>query len=315
MRVGLAFDRFFLRHDTGPTHAERPERLEAIVDALADAGLARRLAAVRIEPASIETLALIHEPAYVDLVRMACEQGMTFLGDGETTISAESYEAARLAAGAAVAACDAVISGELDRAFCAVRPPGHHAERDLAMGFCLFNNVAIAAEHAIRRRGVRRVAIVDFDAHHGNGTQHAFEDRSDVLFISLHEGPETQYPHTGYETERGRGDGEGFTLNVPMRAGTGDRVCRRAFEDRVLPSLRAFAPELLLISAGFDAMQEDHIANLNLDASTYGWMTRELATVSTEHCGGRIVSVLEGGYDLPSLGRGIIVHLRSLLDD
>lgn len=313
MRVGWVYDRFFLRHDTGPTHPERPERLEAVRGALANSGLLARMVPLPFEPAAAKVLGRVHEPAYVELVRLACEGGMTFLGDSETRICPESYEVARLAAGGVLAACDAIAAGAAERVFCAVRPPGHHAARDRAMGYCLFNHAALAAEHLIRRHGLVRVAIVDWDVHHGNGTQAVFEDRDDVLFISLHEAP-PQYPGSGRENETGRGRGVGFTLNIPMRPGSGDAEYRRAFAEKVVPRLDAFAPEFVLISAGFDAAAEERIANINLEPASYGWMTRELAAVAARHAKGRIVSILEGGYDLPSLERCAAAHVRALLE-
>ncbi len=313
MRVGWIYDQFFLRHDTGPTHPERPERLVAVADALEASGLLGRMVPLSFGPAAIEVLGWVHEPAYVEVVRLACEGGMTFLGDSETHIGSESYEVAQLAAGGVLAACDAVVGGAVERAFCAVRPPGHHAGRDRAMGYCLFNHVAVAAEYLIRRHGLARVAIVDWDVHHGNGTQAIFEDRDDVFFISLHESP-PQYPGTGYESETGRGRGAGFTLNIPMRPGSGDVEYRRAFSEKVVPRLDAFAPEFVLISAGFDAAAEERIATINLEPASFAWMTRELLAVAKRHAKGRVVSILEGGYDLPSLKRCAPAHVRAFLE-
>ena len=199
-------------------------------------------------------------------------------------------------------------------AFCAVRPPGHHAESDRAMGFCLLNNVAIAAEHLIRRRSLQRVAIVDVDVHHGNGTQHAFEDRDDVLYISLHERTASlPFPGTGESHETGRGAGRGYTVNVPLAAGSDEAVYRRAFHESVLPALERFEPQFLLVSAGFDALADDHIANMNLCPEAYGWMTQQLLSVTDRCGGGRLVSVLEGGYDLSSLSRAVVIHVQAML--
>lgn len=314
MHCGWVYDPFFLRHDTGVGHPERPERLEAIVDALREAGLLPRMRSLTFGMAPVSALERIHEPAYVALVQLACEQGMTFLGDRETRIGPESCEAARLAAGGVLAACDAALAGEITRSFCAVRPPGHHAERDRAMGYCLFNHVAVAAEHLLRRHALRRVAIVDWDVHHGNGTQNIFDDRDDVLFISLHESPASMYPGTGFAGEVGTGRGAGFSRNVPMRPGSGDAEYRRAFAETVLPCLDAFAPQFLLVSAGFDAAADDRTAHINLDPASFAWMTNVLMDVADRHADGRLVSVLEGGYDLPSLGRCAVEHVRALLD-
>jgi acetoin utilization deacetylase AcuC-like enzyme len=201
-----------------------------------------------------------------------------------------------------VQACDAVVRGAWRNAFCAVRPPGHHAERDRAMGFCLFNNIAIAARYLQSEHGIGKVAIVDWDVHHGNGTQHIFEEDPSVLYISLHQHP--LYPGTGLAGERGRGAGEGFTLNLPLPAGSGDREYREAF-DRVLNRLNEFVPEFILVSAGFDAHRDDPLAGMNLGAESYGWMTRDLLDAAGEHCEGRLVAVLEGGYNLAALAASV----------
>jgi acetoin utilization deacetylase AcuC-like enzyme len=223
---------------------------------------------------------------------------------------------AALAAGGVLAACDAVMSGEVDRAFCAVRPPGHHAEPDQAMGFCLFNNVALAAEHLIRRHGLSRVAIVDFDAHHGNGTQHIFESRSDVFYASLHERPGTlPFPGSGEANEIGLGSGEGYTLNAPLTRGSGEAEYLGALDEWIVPALDRYRPEFVLVSAGFDALMWDDVANLSLEPPCFGPITRRLTDAAARHAGGRLVSVLEGGYDLPNLGAAVAAHVTALLDD
>jgi acetoin utilization deacetylase AcuC-like enzyme len=221
---------------------------------------------------------------------------------------------AALAAGGILAACDAVIAGQVRRAFCAVRPPGHHAEADRAMGFCLFNNVAIGAEYVVRRHGLARVAIVDFDVHHGNGTQHIFESRSDVLYISLHERPASlPFPGSGEADEVGRGPGKGYTLNVLLDRGSGESDYLAALDNAVIPALDRYGPEFLLISAGFDALMDDTISHISLDPDSYGSITRRLVRTAEQYCGGRLVSVLEGGYDLPNLGSAVVAHIRALL--
>jgi acetoin utilization deacetylase AcuC-like enzyme len=313
MRVGWIYSPFFIRHQTGSSHPERPERLEAILSGLQRDGLLGRMVELAFDSAPVEVLEWVHEPAYVALVRMACEQGMSFIGCRETNVCPDSYDVARLAAGGVLAACDAVVSQRVSRAFCAVRPPGHHADSAGGGGFCLFNNVALAAEYLRRRYGLERVAIVDWDVHHGNGTQRIFEARDDVLFISLHETPDTQYPHTGYESERGVGPGDGFTINCPMPPGSGDADYRRAFAEHVMPALEAYQPACVLISAGFDAVAADDVANLNLHPSSFAWMTEQLAGLADRHCRGSLISVLEGGYDLPSLSRSVSEHVRVLL--
>lgn len=314
MQVGWIYSPFFLRHQTGISHPERPERLEAIVAGLERAGLLARLEPLPFDSAPDELLEYVHEPAYVALVRMACEQGMSFIGCRETNICAESYDVARLAAGGVLAACDAVMAGRVGRAFCAIRPPGHHADSVGGGGYCLFNNVAIAAEYLLRSHGLKRVTIIDWDVHHGNGTQRIFESRDDVLFISLHETPANRYPHTGYATERGTGGGKGFTINCPLTPGSGETEYRHAFSSAVMPALADYQPSFLLISAGFDCATEDDAANLNLEPSSFAWMTQQLVDFADRHCQSRLISVLEGGYDLPSLSRSVCEHVRILLN-
>ena len=308
-RVGWVYHPFFLRHDTGTAHPECPVRLEAIAEALAEV---ESLQSIPFDPISVETLGWVHEPAYVKLVQMACEEGMSFIGSEDTHIGRESFDVALLAVGGALGACDAVMADDAARVFCAVRPPGHHAGRDRAMGYCLFNNVAITAEYLIRRHGLERVAIVDWDVHHGNGTQQIFAERCDVLYISLHESPPYLFPYTGYAREDGVGDGKGFTLNIPMRPGSGDAAYRQAFADKVIPRLDAFEPQFVLVSAGFDAARSDRTADIDLQPESFGWMTRELCGVADRHADGRLVSVLEGGDDPSTRKRCVVEPVRAM---
>jgi len=311
--VGWVYDRRFLAHNPGAAHVERPERLEAILRSLKQAGLLQQLVALPFAAATVEQLALVHEPAYVDLVRMMCDEGFTYIGSADTGINAHSYEVAALTTGGVLAACDAVMTGRVRRAFCAVRPPGHHAETDQALGFCLFNHVAIAAEHLVRRHRLSRLAIVDFDVHHGNGTQHIFETRRDVFYVSLHECPGSlPFPGSGTADELGLGDGQGYTLNVPLDRGSGPREYLAALEQKALPALEAYRPQFLLVSAGFDALMWDRVAHLSLEPSSYRWITEAIVQVADRHAGGRLVSVLEGGYDLDQLGLAVVEHVRGL---
>ena len=313
MKLGFIYDRRFLLHVTGDWHIECPERLEVIVKALEQAGLLAEMERLPFTLASPEELALVHEPAYVALVRMVCDEGFTFIGSRETAICPRSYEVAALAAGGVLAACDAVLTGRVGRAFCAVRPPGHHAETDLAMGFCLFNNVALGAEHLIRKHGLSRVAIVDFDVHHGNGTQHLFETRADVFYVSVHERPGSlPFPGTGEAEEIGRGPGAGYTLNVPLDRFSTEPQYRAAFEDHIVPALERYRPEFLLLSAGFDALMWDDVSHVSLEPSSFGWMTELLVEIADRHAAGRVVSVLEGGYDRMNLGQAVVAHVRGL---
>jgi len=219
--------------------------------------------------------------------------------DPDTTTCPESYKAALLAAGGVMNAADAVHEGKMNNAFAFIRPPGHHAERDRAMGFCFFNNIAIAAEHLLKKRGLQRVAIIDFDVHHGNGTQHAFYDRDDVLFTSIHRGP--FYPGTGSADELGHGRGVGYTLNVPLSTGADDDAYKRAFDERIFPVVRDFQPQIILCSAGFDSHRRDPLGGMKMSTDGYRWIGRTLGDFSKDLCDGKVVYVLEGGYDLVAL--------------
>ncbi len=312
--TGMIFAERFLRHDTGPNHPERPARLESITTKLRETGMWERFTHLGFEPADLSWIRRLHEPSYVARCFAACESGERTIDSADTVIGPESAEIAQLAVGGVLAAVDAVMAGRVNNAICLVRPPGHHAEADRAMGFCLFNNIAIAAEYLAVQHGLDRVAVLDFDVHHGNGTQHLFEHRRDVLFISLHQHPATLYPGTGYVHETGRGEGEGFTLNLPLDPGSDDDVYRHAMVFKVLPALKAFQPQFLLLSAGFDAAKDDPLAQMNVTPSGYEWMTRFLKTQAQTLCEGRLVSVIEGGYDLRCLAESVLLHAGVLLE-
>ena len=313
MRLGWVYHDDFLLHGADGDHPERPDRLRAIVEGLTQEGLLAQMEPLSFTQPNPRELWGVHVPAYVSLVRLACMRGMPFLGCQETRLSPQTYDIAMLAVGGVLAACDAAIGGRVPRSFCAVRPPGHHAEPEVAGGFCLFNNVAVAADYLIRQYGVERVAILDFDVHHGNGTQKCFENRRDVLFASIHEHPANLYPGTGYEEERGVGEGEGYTINVAMPPGSDDAAYRQAFSEKILPRLYEYNPEFVLLSAGFDALGGDQIAHMNLEPESYSWMTEEMVKLAETCCKGRLVSVLEGGYELPLLKRAVTQHVRALM--
>jgi len=313
MSTGLVHDLAFLRHVTGGQHPERPERLQAIDTMLRQSGLIDQLVQVPLHTASEEWLLAMHDKNYLHRIHAACSYGVPYVDVPDSVVCRGSELVAKQAVGGCLTAVSKVISGELNNAFCALRPPGHHAERDRSMGFCLFNNIAITADYLIREYGLEHIAIVDFDVHHGNGTQHLFEDRSDVLFISLHEDPMTQYPGTGFADETGVGVGEGYTLNIPMLVGSGDAAYQKAFNQHVLPKIREYQPQFLLISAGFDAAADDPLGNLCVSTQGFGWMSEQLVELAGELCQGRVVSMLEGGYDLPSLAAGVQVHIEALL--
>jgi acetoin utilization deacetylase AcuC-like enzyme len=295
-----------LQHDPGPGHPESPARLQAVLAAL-DHDRFAALDRVEAPRASRAALERVHAPAYVErLLANAPEEGVLRL-DADTLMSPASAEAALRAAGAVVAAVDAVLNDHTQCAFCAVRPPGHHATANHAMGFCLFNNIAVGAAHALAAHGLQRVAIADFDVHHGNGTQDIFADEPRVLYVSSHQAP--LYPGSG----RAEDAGVGNLANAPLPPGTGSQAFRRAWEDVLLPRLDAFAPQLLLISAGFDAHRADPLAQLRLDSEDYAWLTARLLDIARRHADGRLVSTLEGGYDLRALAASSAAHVEALL--
>jgi len=301
----------FLAHDTGPGHPERPDRMRAIDKVLAHdvfKDLVREEAPLRDDVEA--QIKLAHPAAYLeDLRRVATGpiNGTRHI-DADTVISAGSWEAALRAVGAGLHAVDAVMTGRAANAFCQVRPPGHHAEADRAMGFCLFSNAAIAGLYARAKHGAERIAVADFDVHHGNGTQAIFWSDKDLYYGSTHQMP--LFPGTGAMGETGVGN----IFNAPLRAGDAGEKFREAFESRILPALHAFGPDILLISAGFDAHQADPLANLRLVEADFMWATERLADMAGKHCNGRIVSLLEGGYDLNALARSVAVHVKTLMD-
>jgi acetoin utilization deacetylase AcuC-like enzyme len=295
-----------LGHEMGPDHPERPERLKAVVDAMT-APEFDSLMRYEAPLASRQQLERVHPPAYVEAVEaLAPTTGYARL-DPDTVMSVGSWNAAHRAAGAVVMAIDLVLAGDVANAFCAVRPPGHHAEPDRGMGFCIFNNVAIGAMHARDAHNLDRIAVVDFDVHHGNGTQAAFWEDSELFFASSHQSP--FYPGTGRESEIGAGN----VHNAELAAGTGSAQFRTAWQTRLLPALHDFAPELLLISAGFDAHIADPLAQLGLTTEDYAWISKELTAIAHQHSGGRVVSTLEGGYDLGALAEASAAHVRCLV--
>jgi len=294
-----------LRHDTGPGHAERPERLSAVLDALHVAFPA--MGWHEAPRATRGQLLRVHTQGLLDTVLETRPTQRVQL-DPDTILSPDSAEAALRAAGAVVAATEAVLHGPTRRAFCAVRPPGHHATADTAMGFCLFNGIAVAAAHACDEGGLERVAVIDFDVHHGNGTQAIFEHDPRVLYLSSHQMP--LYPDTGYPDERG----DGNVLNAPLPPGAGSAAFRRAWEDVLMPALDAFKPQLVLVSAGFDGHWRDPLAQLQLQSDDYAWLTRALVAIAERHARGRVVSVLEGGYDLDALRECSVAHVAALQD-
>jgi len=308
-RTGLVYSDIYLKHEAGAWHPERPERLQAIVEGLKRTNLWERLVLLDPAPADLKWIHAIHDPAYVQKVRELCESGGGSL-DPDTAVNRHSFEVALYAAGGVLRAVDAVVEGRVRNAFCAVRPPGHHAVHSAAMGFCLFNNVAVAARYVQRQHGYRRVFIVDWDAHHGNGTQDAFYADASVFYFSVHQYP--HYPGTGRRDERGVGPGEGFTLNVPTPAGAGDEDYERIFLDELVPAADRFRPDFILISAGFDIQASDSLSGMRVTRRGFERMTEIVCNLAARHCEGRVVSVLEGGYARPGLADNVPAHVAAL---
>jgi acetoin utilization deacetylase AcuC-like enzyme len=308
--VGVIHHELFLKHLEGFRHVERPERLQAIMERLKTGALAGSVSFIEAIPAEQAWLTRVHDVKYVESIAMLDAGDPVVLDWGDTIATAATPQAALYAAGAAVQGARLVLEGTLPSVFCAVRPPGHHAEADRAMGFCIFNNIAVAAADLLEEGDVSRVAIVDWDVHHGNGTERMFADDDRVLYISIHQFP--HYPGTGSAAMRGRGKGEGYTINIPMGAGAGDREYRSAFSTQIIPALESFRPEFILVSAGFDAHRDDPLSGTEVSSEMFGEMTRMIMTCANRHCRGRIVSLLEGGYNLGALADSVEYHLSEL---
>lgn len=311
-RVGVAYHAETADHDPGQHHPERVERARLVAEGLRAAPVAPRLDWITPEPAAQRWLETVHSADYIRFVEEACLSERTVLDFGDTRVSAESFRAATLGTGGALALVDGVLEGRFAHGFACHRPPGHHARTEAAMGFCLFNHVAIAARYAQRRHGLGRVAIIDWDVHHGNGTQETFYADPTVWFGSLHQWP--HYPGTGALWETGSGPGVGSTLNVPLTAGTHGAAYRRLWTEQMEPPLRIFRPELILISAGFDAHRDDPLAAICLEDEDYAWLTRRVTALARETGAHGVVSLLEGGYNLPALVRSAIAHVTALAE-
>jgi len=314
MAAGFVYDEAFLNHRTGPHHPERPARLLAILEGLKTAGLWERLVHIRPRPAERRWLLTAHSGQYLQRLEAACRRGLPYIDVPDSQICRDSYEVAVLAAGAGIAGVDAVMSGQVRRAFCAVRPPGHHAEYDASLGFCLLNNVVIAVNYLRETYGVQRILILDWDVHHGNGTQHAFESDPDVFYCSIHQDPRTCYPGTGYAAERGTGPGLGTTLNLPMAAGSSDAEYRKRLESEFLPAAEKFRPQFVFVSVGFDPHRDDSLAAIELSDDGFDWMTQMICDLADRFADGRLVSILEGGYNLSVLHRCAAKHVEIMLN-
>jgi len=310
--TGIVYGDIYLRHTMPAGHPERPERLTAIIKRLKQKDLYSQLFLIEPSQASLEWITTIHTKEYVQRVKESCEREAGYLDTADVPICKQSYEVALQAVGGVLAAVDMVMAGEIENAFCAVRPPGHHALKDKAMGFCIFNNIAIAARYIQKHYGLERILIVDWDVHHGNGTQALFYDNPTVLYFSVHQYP--FYPMTGSEQEKGEGAGLNYTINVPMPAGANDADYKKVFEDELVAAALSFEPDFVLISAGFDASEEDTIGGMEVTAQGFGELTRIVKRIAERCCEGRLVSVLEGGYNLQMLSQAAEAHIRVLME-
>ena len=308
MTTGFLYDPRFLEHDAGRGHPERRERLVstmAWLEGLDWFGDLARIDGAPADPAWIET---VHDARYIARAEETCRSGAPFLDVADVGVSRRSSDVALLAAGGALALADGIVAGEITNGFALSRPPGHHAERGMALGFCLFNNVAVAARYLQRTHGVDKVLILDFDVHHGNGTQHTFEEDPSVMYASIHQYP--YYPGTGAASETGIGRGAGATVNCPVPAGAEDYV--RAFDKRIIPAADAFGPEFVILSAGFDAHAADPLAQVRVSTECFGWMSERIMELADRHAGGRVLSMLEGGYNVEVLPQCVAAHLAVL---
>lgn len=306
--IGVHYDAAYERHDTGPGHPESAHRYQVLRAALET--LPPEILRLPGRRALVREILLAHDHDYLNLVYHDVESFRDTLRTGDTAICIESYDVALEATGAVLNAVDAIMAGEVDRAFCAIRPPGHHATATRGMGFCIFNHVAIAARYLQSKHAIRRIAIVDWDVHHGNGTQDIFHDDPDVFYISTHE--QGIYPYSGSATDRGSGNGEGRTLNIPLAGGTDGREALVAWDSQIAPALDAFRPEWLIISCGFDARRDDPVGGLEWTDETFAALTDRAVACALRHCHGRLVSVLEGGYNPEGLASAALAHVLAL---
>ena len=309
--VQVFYDPTMLRHEPPVDHPESPRRLDAVMNAVRGLEQQHRLSVAAPRPATEDQILLVHSEQYLNKVRREVAEGRRTLSTGDTELSRGSFDAALAAAGTVVSAVDAVMTGRARRAFCAVRPPGHHASESRGMGFCVFNNIAIGTRHAMRRHGVERVLIADWDVHHGNGTQAVFWSDGSVLFFDTHQHP--WYPGTGLPNEAGEGKGRGLIMNRPFPAGSGSKAILGAFRLDLVPAAERFMPELVMISAGFDSRLGDPLGMFVLTDQDFADLTDLVAEIARRHAGGRVVSVLEGGYSLDGLPRAVVAHLDRLI--
>ncbi|HIJ53749.1 MAG TPA: SUMF1/EgtB/PvdO family nonheme iron enzyme [Planctomycetes bacterium] len=311
VKTGFVYHDIYLEHKTTEGHPERPQRLVAIVEGLKQKGLYSQLLALSPSPAAVEWIQMVHSPEYIQRAENSCRNGTRYLDSMDTPISPRSYDAALMAVGGVFSAIDAVMQKKITNAFCAVRPPGHHAVEDAAMGFCIFNNVAIGARYIQKKYHLSKILIVDWDVHHGNATQAMFYDDPNVLYFGVHQYP--FYPGTGSEAEKGSGKGLNYNINVPLPAGSTDDDYVRVFKEKLEPAALTFSPDFVLISAGFDAHENDLLGGMKVTAQGFAQLTAIVKTIAQKCCQGRLVSVLEGGYDLEGLAASVEAHIQVLM--
>ena len=314
-KTGFLYDPRYLLHDTGPYHPEVPERLQAIHKGIEEAGLLPKLQQIKGQRADMRWIEAVHEVDYVRRFEEVCYAGQKSMDTPDCAMCSDTFETALLAAGGVIATAEMLMKGEIDNAFCAVRPPGHHAETGEAMGFCYFNNVAIAATYLKQQWNVGKIGIIDFDVHHGNGTQQIFEKDPSVFYYSIHQHPSFAYPGTGREFEQGSAEGQGFTKNTPVLPGHGDEEYEHYIKRDLLPAFERFRPEVILVSAGFDAHIDDDMSDVKLSTEAFTWLIETALRLAEEHAHGRLISVLEGGYSLKRLPVLAANHVKALLGE
>jgi acetoin utilization deacetylase AcuC-like enzyme len=312
-KTGFLYDERYLLHDTGPGHPESPERLKAIYQGIKDADLLSKLTIIQASRADLKWIETVHAKNYIERFEAACRSGDSMLDYPDNQMCAETFETALLAVGGVLDAAGRVMTCKLDNVFCAVRPPGHHAEYDHAMGFCYFNNAAIAARYLQIEWGIQRVGIIDFDVHHGNGTQHIFEEDPDVFYYSIHQHPTFAFPGTGRAFETGSGKGTGSTRNYPVLPGDGDKEYLGLIQRDLIPVIEAFSPEVIIVSAGFDAHVDDDMSDIKLSTQGYTRIMERIVALAELYSNGRVISVLEGGYCLKRLPELAANHVKVLL--
>lgn len=313
-QTGFLFDQRYLLHDTGPYHPEVPERLQAIYKGIAEADLLPKLTLIEAVRGDLKWVETVHDVTYIRRFEEVCFAGQKTFDSPDNIMCRETFETALLAVGGVLRAVDMVMQGAIDNVFCAVRPPGHHAEAAAAMGFCYFNNIAIAARYLQQKWNIRKVGIVDFDVHHGNGTQHIFEKDAMVFYYSIHQHPSFAYPGTGREFEKGTVDGYGFTKNTPVLPGQGDEEYRHLINRDLVPAFDNFKPDVLLVSTGFDAHRDDNMSDVKLSTEAFTWIMECIMDIAKKHSADRLISILEGGYSLKRLPELARNHVQVLLN-